>query len=159
MSRVQYKTPSSSAFQKRPFYPRTKTEETSPTRPRKKAKRQTGKSDSARNSNLPSVDGEPGHHVSGVPLLHADVDGLPPPGDVRVPRLHDVGRVDHDVGVDVGRVDPLAREVLGQQAAWLDGLRAHGFQAIALGGLWVISVSLKGETGNARWRDQLGQDL
>ena len=56
-----------------------------------------------------------------------------------MPGLHDVGRVDDDVGVDVGRVDPLPCEVLGQQAARLDGERAHRLQAVALGGLWVIS--------------------
>ena len=55
--------------------------------------------------NLPTVDGEPGHHVSGVSLLHANVDGLSPPTDVWVPSLCDVGRVDDDVCVDVGRVN------------------------------------------------------
>ena len=83
----------------------------------------------------PSVNCEPGHHVSGVPLLHADVDRLPPPGHVRVPDLGDVGGVDGDVGVDVGRVDPLACEVLRQEAAGLDVRGLHGLQPHALGSL------------------------
>ena len=84
---------------------------------------------------LAAVDGEPGHHVARVPLLHADVDRLPPPADVRVPRLHHVRRVDDDVGVDVGRVDPLAREVLGQEAAGHHRARAHRVQPHPLGRL------------------------
>ena len=61
---------------------------------------------------LPSVNSEPSHHVSRVSGLFANVDGLSPPGHVGMPELDDVGRVDGHVCVDVGRVDPLAGEVL-----------------------------------------------
>ena len=75
----------------------------------------------SRKVRLPSVHGESGHHVARVPLLHTDVDHLPPPAHVGVPLLDDVGGVDDDVGVNVGRVDPLASEVLGQQTSRLNG--------------------------------------
>ena len=84
---------------------------------------------------LAAVNGEPGHHETRVPLLHANVNRFPPPAHVRVPRLHHVRRVNHDVGVDVGRVDPLAREVLGQEAARYHRAGPHGVQAHSLGRL------------------------
>ncbi len=84
---------------------------------------------------LTAVDGEARHHVAGVSLLHADVDGLPPSRHVRVPDLGDVGRVDGDVGVDVGRVHPLAREVLGQKAAGLHPRGLYGLQPHTFWGL------------------------
>ena len=95
----------------------------------------------------PSVNCEPGHHVSGVPLLHADVDRLPPPGHVRVPDLRHVRGVDGDVGVDVGRVDPLAGEVLGEEASGLNVGALNGLQAHSLGGL---------RKGDFRWKLVVG---
>ena len=67
----------------------------------------------------PSVHREPGHHVSGVPLLHTDVYRFPPPAHVWIPGLYDVGGVDDDVGVNVSRVDPLPGEVFRQETAGL----------------------------------------
>ena len=63
---------------------------------------------------LPSINSKPGHHESGVPLLFANVDGLSPPAHVGMPGLDDVGGIDEHVGVDVGRVNPFASEVLWQ---------------------------------------------
>ena len=68
---------------------------------------------------LPSVHCEPGHHVPRVSLLHTDVDRLPPTTHIRIPSLHQVSGVNHYVGVNVSRVDPLPREVLRQEAAGL----------------------------------------
>ena len=65
----------------------------------------------------PSIHSQSGHHVSGVPLLHTNIDNLPPSSNVWVPLLNDVGGVDDNVRVDIGGVDPLSGEVLGQQAA------------------------------------------
>lgn len=75
--------------------------------------------------NSPSIYCEPSHHESGPSLLSANIDGLAIPTLVRVPRLDDVGLVDEDVSVQVGRVHPVTGEVLGKTATWLHHLRFH----------------------------------
>ena len=52
-----------------------------------------------------------------------------------MPELHDVSGVDGHVSVNVGRVDPLAGEVLRQQTSGLLYLGPNGGQFHTFGGL------------------------
>lgn len=73
----------------------------------------------------PSVDVETAEEDSRITRLFADVDGAPRTADIWVPCLNDVRLIDVHLGVDVGRVDPVARKVLRQVAAWSHRLRFH----------------------------------
>lgn len=102
--------------------------------------------DRERCNSVPSIDGQPGHHNSAVPLLSTNVNGFSITPNVRVPSLDDVRLVDENVGVDVGCVNPVAGHVLGQATTGFDdfgfdrrdpqtlGTFFHRFEGVAFGG-------------------------
>jgi len=63
---------------------------------------------------LTTINGEPGHHVAGVPGFSANINAFPETSDVRVMSLDDVCVVDEHIRVDVGSVNPFPGEILRQ---------------------------------------------
>ena len=65
-----------------------------------------------RRDTLPPVNVQSRQKNSRIARFLADVDRPAVASDVGMPRFDDVRLINVDVGVDVGSVDPMAREVL-----------------------------------------------
>ena len=77
------------------------------------------------NRSIPAIDVQTSEQDSGVTRFFANVDGATGTAHVRVPRFDNMRLVDVDVGVDVGRVDPMTRKVQRQVAARCYRFRFH----------------------------------
>lgn len=60
----------------------------------------------------PSVDAVSGHHIAVVTFLHTDIDLFLDSTRVRLPPFNDVGAIDCDIGVEIGRINPFPGEVV-----------------------------------------------
>ena len=75
-------------------------------------------------SSSPSVNSVASHHVPVVAFLNAHVDLLLYSTSIWLPPFNDVRSVYGDIGVEVGRVDPIAGKIIRQLTA---GFQNFGF--------------------------------
>lgn len=83
--------------------------------------------------NLPSIDAQSGHNEPRASLLLTNIDFLLDPSRIRTPLLHHHGGIDRNLRIKVGRIDPIAREVLWQRTLGRDNFRFDGDQPKPLG--------------------------
>jgi len=80
---------------------------------------------------LTSVDVETRKKDPGVSRFFTNVDSATITTDVRMPSFHNVRLVDKDIGIDVGCVDPMARDIQRQVASRGHRFRFYWGQSVA----------------------------
>lgn len=73
----------------------------------------------------PTVDRQSCHHNTCVSLFFANINGSSITCSIRIIGFDQMRLVDEYIGIDVGRINPIAAEILWQSTARFDNFRFH----------------------------------